>query len=769
MGVELGKQRQYRKTRAMALVSVLMVTVILLALAGAFFVTHKADLALLGSSTYREQTKNACLSIADFLQYKLQNDRTFGSKAFSRDGSWPKDEVFPGVDGEPLIIVEYRGKGMSPRSNRIHGHMPTSEVDFEVKLINNLSAIDTNTAAQDPEDPDFHREAPPHSVRAWITARRGNVTAKIDVIFKMSPFTNASITSGKDITVDLANAKDGYWLLGAMQPSGNAVRAKGTITGPEVWSKTGKAVRFLPPPGMADKLKPPYGVLQGQILNMQVDGVHRQLRAGTQTLEEAETNIAGVLSPGSGAIKVPELARDDLQGAAVKSRFPYSELVFRTVQTESGPVHRLDTGQGEMVAEYKPTEHETHGRLHPVFGDNGQKIAIFDLENRVMMVEPNIELQVPGDFTLRSKASNPKGITRQPTLILGNSQQGSSIDASSITIEGSLGGYGALKSSKGNVEIAAKSTLSTTPDYGIALHAEKDVVLTKPGTNASDGLAVDWDAFRLGVDSGSEASNQNLRRWGYLSEEDQSTEANRIKDRVLAQPGELEKFQVLWDGLTADFPADQKALDIRDAWLKEAVPEVTGDDPTWVESPEEPVAPKIVIAPAQPPGPGITLEKYVRMREYLRTLKEGTPDPSWLDSVNSDIDQQRSIDVTKLVKNQLSSYQLSAGQITREVNGQPLLRWKPLTQYFKEPNPFTATYSPDMQFRGLVYAKRDFIFDTERNGVYIEGGLVAQGNIRIENATGAHFVYNSDLLQNLFATDELDLSIPLKKAYWAYY
>jgi hypothetical protein len=37
------------------------------------------------------------------------------------------------------------------------------------------------------------------------------------------------------------------------------------------------------------------------------------------------------------------------------------------------------------------------------------------------------------------------------------------------------------------------------------------------------------------------------------------------------------------------------------------------------------------------------------------------------------------------------------------------------------------------------------------------------------NATGANFVYNSELLENLFATDEEDTSVPLQRSYWAYY
>ena len=761
MRLDPAKRGDNKNERAMALVSVLLVTVVLLAMAGAFFVAHRSDLALLGSSTYREQTKNACLSVADFVQFKLQNDRTFGTKPFSRTGGAPKDEAFPSFDN-PLLKVEYRGNGISTSNNRIEGRMATTEVEFEVILVNNL------TASQNEEELSYNRKAPPRTVRAWITSRRGNITSKIDVIFRQSPFTNASISSGENITVDLANSQNGYWWLGARQPSGNAVRAKKTITGPEVWSKNGKAVQFLPPEGMSGKLNPPYGVLQGENLYMQVDGIHRPLETGTTMLEESEENIQGVLSPGGGAVKIPDLHRKDLQGAARKVDFPYSDLVFRSVESNNGSVvHRLETGNRQMVAEFDPNQYDS--RTHVMYDSDGQKIATFDLENRMMVVAPSTELQVPVGFKLSSQTADYQpDSARQPTVILGDSENGASIDSPSIAIEGSVGGFGALKASGGNLEIAAKSALSTTPDFGIALHSEGNVVLTKPGRNASDGLAVDWDAFSMGAQSG--GRNANLNRWGYLGENAKQTEASNFKDRMLAPSGGGADFQALWDGLTADFPADARALSQRNEWLKEGKAAVMEPDPSWTPSPEQPEQPEIEVSPAEPAGPGISIDKYVRLREYLKTVKNGKPDPTWLESTSPEIDEARNLDVTNLVKNQLSSYQLAAGQTTTEVDGQPILTWKSLGDYFGQAeNPYTANYAPDMMFRGLVYSKGDFIFDTQRQGVYIEGALVTKGNVRIHNATGAHFVYNSDLLQNLFATDKSDLSIPLERAYWAYF
>lgn len=753
--------------------SVLLITVVMLGLAGAFFVAHKSDLSLMTSGIQREQTKNACLSLADFVQYKLQNDRRFGQGDFSRDGRSPAPDAFPSASTTPFLEARYiseRRRGIW--HNMIRGSMADTGVEFEIELINNLDGTGWASTTNG-------RSTPPRTARAWITANRGSVIQHIDFVLKRSPFTNASITSGSNIEVQLTDTNDGNWWLGARQPSGNAVRASGTITGPEVWSETGRAVLFTPPPGMETLLDPPYGVLQGEHLNMQIDGVPTDLVAGDEQVMQAEENIRGVLSPGGGNVLVPELNSDDLQGAAVKVPMPNSELVFKTVDGPSGPVHLL-IGDGRTLARYDPTaDRGMENRWFSYEDGPAAGAMVIDLESRVMAVKENIELQTSSGFALRSETSSGDlDTTRQPILYLGSAYQGSAIDASSIDIEGSVGGMGALKSSDGDLKIAAKSYLSTTPDFGIALHSSEDIVLTRPGLSANDGLAVDWSAYAKGYRAG---TNGTLEQWATLDQSRRNSAAAEFKDRKLAEAGAGSDFEELWAGLTAELPANERALEARDLWLRPGRDPVYGPDPDWQPGTDvDPggttdaggtdgggtdVPPTIELEPGIPAGPGISIDKYVRLREYLRTVKSGSPDESWLSDDNS----QRGADVVNLVENQLSTYQLSAGQVSRESGGQVILEWKPLSQYFQGGNPFLASYTPDMTFRGLIYAGGDFIFDTERKGIYIEGALVAKGDVRIANATGAHFVYNAELLENLFATDEEDTSVPLERSYWAYY
>lgn len=764
---------QGQTRRGMALVSVLLVTVVMLGLAGAFFAAHQSDLALMTSGTYREQTKNACLSVADYIQFKLQNNRRFGAAAFSGSGG-PAPDSFP-LSGTPLLTAEFssvskRWNGSTVHRNFIKGTIPGSEVEFEAEILNNLEGRGTRSVSAE-------RSTPPRTCRVWITSRRANVAQHIDFILKRSPFTSSSITSGKDISVQLTSSENGAWWLGARQPSGNNVRANGAIHGPEVWDPANRSVVFTPPPGMESRAEPPYGVLSAKELVMQVDGVPTNLMPGDLSLQEAEDNIDGVLSPGGGTVSVPELRRDDLQGPARKVTLPHSKLVFKTALGSEGETIHVLEGDGTVLKAYDPLTMEPEERWFKWEGTPAEDAVVVDLETRLVAVADNVEVQT-GDRDFVLKSVTPTGsvdTARQPTLYLGSPDKGAALDARSVKIEGSVGGMGAVKSQT-DLQIAAKSHLSTTPDFGIALHAEQDIVLTKPGTGATDGLAVDWDAFAQAYEAGSGSSISN---WADKTAEERVAAAGSFKSRELVSSANPDEFAPLWGALTADFPADEVALKARDEWLQPSIPPTYGIPPDYIapEPPaggwppgEEPAPPEeVMLDPGIPAGPGIDLDKYIRLREYLRTVKSGQPDPSWLESSDPDVSAQRRADVTRLVSNQLSSYQLRAGQVSREVGGQVVLEWRSLGSYLRGSNPYLASYTPDMLFRGLIYAGRDFVFDTERKGIYIEGALVAKGNVDISNATGANFVYNSELLENLFAADDQDTSVSLERAYWAFY
>lgn len=762
-----------------ALVSVLMVGVIFLALAGAFFASHKTDLVLMGSSIKLEHTKNAALSAAEFFQYKLENNRHFGATALPNETVYFPEEA---GDTDAIMKVTYSSDGTLPSSNLIEGEILQTGLTFEGRILNNLE--------QTSEGVHPLGNTPPRTVRVWITTKQGVITKNMDFILKRSPFSSVSMLSGGSIEVDLDGNANGLWWLGARQPSGNAVRANGEVVGPEVLSETGRGLLFEPPQGLEDKVQPPYGVIQGANLNMRMNGAETDIQLDDSRLEDVEQNIKGVLSPGGAGVEVPVLKPEELTSPTKRFTLPAKQVTFNTRQTEGGVVHEL-LQDGEVVTTYS---NNNPGSRFYRWGEGTDVAAEFDLETRTMKVMENFELATgyKGESFTLSGSTDGQGEGSQPTLVLGSETGQSSISADGITIKGSVGGKGSLKAGDGHLEIRAKSNLSTTPDFGVALHSSKDVVLSKPGSSTSDGIASDWDAFSMAKVAD---TNSNLDDWMNPSVREGVVE--NFSEFVLSEPGTQAADDEIFQRLVAEFGADDKALEFYATWTQKYVKAVEGPDPDWIE-PEEPehplipqvdadgfpvldpdgepvmipdpdwvwdpgTAPVVELEPAIPAGPGMTLANYIRMREYLKTLEKGAADKTWLEP------NKHQDDVTALITNQLTSYQLLAGQTSDVKDGAVVLEWNPLTAYLTGSNPFITGYAPDMKFRGLIYAGGNFTFNTEKLGIEIEGALVAGGDIDIIGATGARIIYNSELLENLFMANEGDTSAKLERSYWAYY
>jgi hypothetical protein len=823
--------------KGIALVSVMLVSIILLALAGAFFAAHRTDLMLMGTSTKLEKTKNAALSAAEFFQYKLQNDRFFGAVPFKNG----KTEDYPIGAGDPMMTIEYVSEGDNPNKNVVIGRIHKTGLTFEGRLLNNLGK---DAVAGHPLG-----TTPPRSVRVWITTKQGFIVKNMDFILKRSPFSSVSMLSGNDIQVDLANSEDGHWWLGARQASGNAVRANGEIRGPEVLSETGRAVLFEPPDGMADKVQPPYGVIQGKDLKMQMNGVMTDIQSDDDRLQDVEDNILGVLSPDGAGVEVPNLDADELTSPSNSFKIPANDVAFRTRDGDNGRVVHELLEDGKVVATYGDRNRSSR---HHIWSKGSKVAAVFDLESRTMTVTDNYELHTEGSFTLRGTTGDgdsdagdgepDRGKWRgrrdsdwgrrdegnQPTLVLGSQRGGASIDANGITVKGSVGGKGALKAGDRDLSIRAKSSLSTTPDFGVALHSNDDIYLSKPGSSSADGIPPDWDAFSKAFQN---QPNEKLDHWSELEPKDKSALTAEFADVILSEPGTYAGDDPIWLSLTGEFAADERAMEAYESWTQEHADPVEGPDPDWdpmepplvpvmdengepvfdsegdvvmepepIWPPEPPLIPvvdsegkprknwkgKPIMRPdpdwewdPQPPiieieagqdqGTGLNVENYVRMREYLKTLDRGKPDETWLDAEDPTVQASRHRDVQRLIKNQLSSYQLLAGQTAVEKDGYVRLKWNKLSQYFSGSNPFLTGYSADMSFRGLIYAGDDFRFDTQQQGIEIEGALVAKGDIDIINATGARIIYNAELLENMFVANEGDTSAKLERAYWAYY
>ena len=135
-----------------------------------------------------------------------------------------------------------------------------------------------------------------------------------------------------------------------------------------------------------------------------------------------------------------------------------------------------------------------------------------------------------------------------------------------------------------------------------------------------------------------------------------------------------------------------------------------------------------------PVGP-ISVEQYVRLKEYYQTVatgyNDGDGDPRWLDLNDRQADAAgRVASVLDTIANWANAYKMSfQAYLTSPDQGQP-----------------------DMYLEGLVFAEDDVIINAGGNSVKLEGSVVAKdGSVIINGADTLDIVYDRDLLDDLYS------------------
>lgn len=744
-----------RKRRGAALITLLMMMVLLAVLSGAFLGVHQTNITLAQNSDRYQEVYQACVSGVDYLWYRIENEREFGKFAFRGSTS----EQFP-RSGTPLLRATLKGDGVDPLKNRIEGELLATGQTFELAFVNNLGSM---AMVQD-----GGIVTPPNAVRVLATSQVESVTRTLDTVFRIAPLVGYTALSGGRMSIDLdagTNPMAGWWLE-TRDPARNSVRSNGDIYAPNsVDDPIVARVQFRAPDGLAGRLRSPYGAAySAQEIYMQ-DTMGRAtghaLGSSPVIRSQAENNATGMFSTGNGDTRVPELTLDQLRSPTLPVNIAPGRYEFQTEGSVHRLVHHSNSGTASTLLSYDSQNPGASPTL-PLLSRYGDTVAQVNLQTRNFAIPPGVKVSSFGSLSFESREG------AVPQLSLGNADQISMLAVTNgdLRVEGSVVGLGAVAADSGSISIQAKSTLSTSPDYGVAVFAGENVSLDQPGTGAEDAIPGDWEAFRMALD-GSE-----LDGWMRRSEERRSDIAGDFAREMVVPEGG--NFGRLWLGLVEEFgAADGAAVGARDEWLRETVvidpPSGSGGEPEPSGGGPDPSgggpgpsgggpsggsdggSPRVI-----PGGGGITMGRYIRLREYLRSR-----DDTWL----NDRGLNRSEDVQRLLVNQVSFFQEMAGQYWVEIGPEQYeARWRELSQFFRGSNPFIVPYRPDMAFKGLVYAK-NFEFDANDKGIEIEGAIVTQENLTIRNALGARFVYNPELLQNL-VTEPTSPQVELERAYW---
>jgi len=744
----------------MALFLVLVVTTLLLFLTGAFLCVNRSNMALMGSFISRASGMQACLSGLNYAWIRLESDKYWAKAVFPRG---TRVYHHP-ANGTPVMQIREIGDGAEARNNIVEGEVLGTGATFSIRMINNL----------DGRSPLMADRVPAYAVRLQISGVSGPATRRMEAILRLSHFVDASAVCSEDMTVrfddESANPR---WVIRSRDPLQNLVRSNKNIFGPDAINRN--QVLFVPHEGVRAK-DPPYGVAWAR-KNISLAGLSlTDPKNGAQRIATAQARSHGLFKPeGNQPYRIPDLNPRGIDLPDARVNLGAGKYVFANVSVQqqkevtveepprsgnfvnkwvdagssvvpalkrvAGNVKDLwylepSPGSGLRTVGYSIGAENYHPVTDDFFAikDGEVDAAYVDLTSHTFGLPRNFTVHVDGGFEL---SSDKYGTT--PMLFLGcqltSYQLGDTpgalaVKGGDVKIRGTVSGYGSMIADEGSIDRYAKSALSPSPDRGIAVFAGSGIqIVADPNardasTNLGGMLASDWDAFK---DAFTGYPNKAaLDNWRGLSAEQQAALLGGGAASGGFQDAKMASSTTYWGNLGDIVVPDAAAQKARDIWcgLQSGC---------------------------------LTVAQYIRLREYLKSVKRGSPNANWLNPA------AYGSRVLSIIDAQLSRYAHDAGDVYDY--GLTLTRPKYLSEFFAgASNPYKEIAYPDVSFRGLIYTRNgDFVFNADKKGIAIEGAVVVRnGNLKIEDASCVDFNFSPAYLDK-FVRSPFSQSARLEK------
>lgn len=512
----------------------MMLLVVLTLIVSAFFQAYRSHFSLTRSSNSSEAALNAGESVYEYVVFRLEHDRTWGSLPFEAEDT-AKDPT------SPLITFE-----SEEGSHRFSGRIESLDATFEGVIYNNIAGS-TST--------EVTTVAGLGTALCQVTCKSGQSTKRAEFLVKVAPLFDSSVLSRADIRVDSETLR-----MRSNDTDRNFLRSEGDIYVPDMLD--GAQTQFLQPNGGPDT----NGMLWAKedIYSYSSSGSATKLELGEDFARASETSHGKMVSGADSHFSVFDMSEEQLKipdthiavsvpagrwtfvrrPASVTYTAGYSDddeistttgtlnlwvdvleyyadpdatvptNIYRAAdRTEdlAGQIpHEVDN---DDVEGYLVTDSiETDGVVIPGFpnvevlegntlsyGGNSGANFTFDLANQKVTASHNAVVDVKGPFHLTSNPNSGSPTPTPPPVLDLGFQANSSIDGGvsktaikatgTISIEdGVTQGLGTLISTKGDVKIQPKNSNSVLVDAGVdglagsglVVFAGNDVLLENP-------------------------------------------------------------------------------------------------------------------------------------------------------------------------------------------------------------------------------------------------------------------------------------------------
>lgn len=212
------------KKKGVALFVVMITTTVLALMMATFFKAYRSHFALTRSSVASQRAAAACDSVYQYVVYRVEHERNWGSEPFTVSGTG-------NPSGDRLNVTEIIG------THRLTGSIEALDATFEAEIYNNLTDASSESASS---------MTAKDTLLCRITARSGESTRQAEFVVRVAPLFDSSVLSRSTLRVDAETL-----IMRSLDPNRNLLRAEGDIYVPDIL--TGDDSKFLHPDDSADE------------------------------------------------------------------------------------------------------------------------------------------------------------------------------------------------------------------------------------------------------------------------------------------------------------------------------------------------------------------------------------------------------------------------------------------------------------------------------------------------------------------------------------
>ncbi len=753
------------RRKGIALITVLLTAAVLAMLSTALVSLNRNGFLALGQYQDRSRTVQACYAGLDYARGRILQDGAWGLTAFD-------DASLRGLEVPQTVVVE---SGATADANVVDGKLPQDGSSFQLRVVNNLANRYTIAA------PEWSRcgvAIPPRTAFVAVEGLCEGNRRRIEVLLARKVGVGVGIYAGKDLAISLAgNSPNKVLSFSSTLPRGNHVNVNNNV--------------LLPATANVD-----FGT----------SSARGRLQSGQDTLIDADFTFdsngdASAPSSGQSLMADPALARQASQDlkATVYTGAPPVPPKFQPDQLKrAGSPDLLPPGT------YKFVNHESvlytpqgGGSTQLFVGSVPVGTAHVRLGEYRFMPEGNI--QVNGNLTLEGQQTRMRlvgnsmvatEISDVPvSLAVGYGAKGLPLafdDAGTdtttkerltvrgnLTIKGDMVGSGQLfvqktASGGGRLKVEGNSLLSATRTDGMAVVAEDSVhfedvnhlAALQPFAMLTQEFDLYAEALQPGSGNTAFSSSQNsiINNWQGQSAANitavvgtDDAPGNTLRGRPIGN------YDPVLQGMAPGF-VTQAGSSLAGTLV--TVPGGSLENPTHGTMSAKELIEAYVEEMSVNQG-GMTLGRHTRVREFIKSVDRGAPNPALLSAWNPGA-QVLGLGSTGLNDLTYSSYSdtiltLVANQVSA-YNQDARLEGKRLMQFMNGGNTYSDGQRFDFIFGGILYAQKN-VYAHLANKFHLLGSMMsAEGTVGFDHLSGGRVVYDPNSFEDQFDLSKVGLS-----------